>query len=169
MKSIHAVFALSAVSFVVGVFFNSDREVAAIIPAPCPKWQCIELEAWWEPGATVKSARDAATGLPSKDGWSEAFAPGASFGQSPFVAGILIKWNTYDYCIPKCGKDPQGVWQAMQEVTPVGTATFQGPARIQDLCTATENNLPGPIIDPENDNPNEEVPPTPPIPTPGDQ
>jgi hypothetical protein len=169
MKTIQGVFAAVAVSFACGLFFSSNSEVAAFDPDPCPKWQCIEIKSWWTPAGGVVLAVDATTLMPTKDGFTNTFAVGPSMLDAPTAPVLpMIKWRTYPFCNPTCGKDPAGVWQARQEVTPAGMLINTSAAKFQNACTAINNNkLPGPTLEPTNDNPNSEVPPIEANPTPG--
>lgn len=149
--------------------YQHNRVEAALIPASCPKYKCVQFYAWWDGNGapTVKAMYDPLTGGVVNVGSTDMFTLISGFKDPIQILGV--GGNLYDFpaCFPHCGFEPGTLkWQAPQTVNPAG-ARGPVPAFLTPYtqCTpandigADGNPLPAPQSDDQSTQP---VPGTPP-------
>lgn len=118
-------------------------------PAPCDQYECKEVWSYWT-GTTSKLAyqyHDDPGLVITKNALLDVFTTQSKYN-SPITTNLDITvWDySYDQCIPWCGKDGAGAWQALQEVviTEQANKSASPIGKNANLkCEATENDGPG--------------------------
>ena len=119
MKIVRIALFAVAVSMVVG-YTTSGRRAHATVPNPCPMYQCKQVTYWWTGSKTQINASFAVGGkATTTTAFADIFTPTSSWDGPPKGNGNYDEY-TYPECSPHCGKDSNGVWQALQEVSPAG-------------------------------------------------
>lgn len=122
---------LAAATFVGGALGLSSNapEVKANFPAPCPRFKCTDLIAYWDgtPGLIGASYVAMPGGGPIAIAYDDIYLP-QSIKNGPSVLAVPAEnYNlyTYDFCSPFCGKNGFPLqWQAPQEVGKIGARSM---------------------------------------------
>ncbi len=132
---------------------------AAVLPNPCPQFRCKNVYYYWDGNPKTNTQFTlSGTQTPTLGGVDDLFTT-LSTCTLPHVNALPIDILTYTACVPPCGKDSNGVWQAPQEVSPSGKS-LPGQKDVSSFqCTATSGG-PGPQDNPPtNLNTNKNTPP----------
>lgn len=151
---------LIAVALITGMT-ESTRRASAVEPARCPQWQCRTIHAHWNTTNGVRAQFLINNGGNTDDFFFDIFTQNSTDKKPEVPTGNQIDEKEYDTCIPTCGKDAAGVWQATQEVSiPQGAMVLITKRINQNRCTPA--NGPGPKVEPpKNSNDKNLEPPMP--------
>jgi hypothetical protein len=140
---------------------------AAAVPVACPQYACKNVHASWSAVGDVRAEFLPNNGGNSVDYFYDIFATSSNVVQPSKPSGVRIDEVLYDSCIPTCGKDANGVWQAPQEVAiPVGALVLNTNRIKQNLCNPPANGAAvNPVVPSKNHNKHGLTPPMP-TPTP---
>jgi hypothetical protein len=95
----------------------------------------------------------------SSTGIAGIYAVSSTFDNPCNGTGKAIDIYSYASCVPTCGKDANGVWQAWQEVSPSGDKTLYTTGAAQFTCKYVGPNLGGTAATPTNTNKDKNTPP----------
>lgn len=135
-------------------------------PPACPMFDCKTVNYFWDGSVNGASAyfRDQVF-TPTSQGMMNLFTPSSyeklndEFQLNTGKDFVLDFY--YDKCEPWCGKDTNGVWQAIQEVYIPSTAkkdNFFAHKQFRASCVSNGTTL-GPTSTPSNANKNKNSPP----------
>lgn len=137
---------------VIAGYTESQSRLRALDPAACSQYQCRTVHAYWTGTAGVLWAVHVTNKDDNADDGTPNIFTTNSVEKLPTKAGtVMVDHWKYTTCIPFCGKDGAGKWQATQEVLRVGAkmpgTTATPIARAP--CLATEGGKEGPKVNPE--------------------
>jgi hypothetical protein len=143
-------------SAMIGVSEGGKRAEAAVaappVPNPCPQWDCKVMTYWWTGGlkATGAFAPNTNGTVITNTAYADVFATTSDYKGKPKAVN-KGRFDAYSYnsCTPTCGKDANGVWQALQEVAPVGPNALDRAGALQFTC----DRMPAGQVGPTNPNP----------------
>jgi len=150
------------IAFMAGM--GSGMSVAlAVDPNPCPMYKCKEIHAYWPGNSTATGHLLKGTTTSTVNGYTDIFAT-TSTKKHPLQAPNTTQIDVYVYaaCVPTCGKDKDGVWQATQEVSLSGQGTKLMVPIDQELCTdltVPDRGIAPQVTDPTNKNTGKNNPP----------
>lgn len=138
---------------------------AGVIPNACPQWECKEVSYYWAGG---KKAHGIVTpGLPGAGGgqlyttaFEEIYATTSTWNK-PSRHKNKERYDDVDYaaCVPTCGMDNKGVWQILQEASPVGNSVQGKQGNLRYTCPHVANGVGNAVANPKNINPKNSQPP----------
>ncbi len=165
MKKCFSGFLFTLLMFLVGINpfkSNSNNAIAAIVPPPaCPQYLCKSISTYWIANTQdVVQFKTPVKGtvplqwIPASSAMPNIFAV-VSTETTPVIGGTAtVTPYHYDTCIPTCGMDFFGNWQATQEVWLGATATVQkvdAPV-FQTVCTKNPPNGNNEVLPQNNTN-----------------
>ncbi len=182
MKKYFSEFLFTFVMFLVGInpFKSNNNAIADNFPGPpkviCPQFLCKSVQVYWT--ANTQDVTQYEILVPAPGGGGNVWKPTLNAMPEIFaiaspdidppgpVLGSVITPFAYNTCIPTCGLDPKGNWQATQEVF-LGNQAVKGKAyakTFQSTCSPNNRGLINIVIPPDNTNTSK--PPQDPLPPP---
>jgi hypothetical protein len=116
-----------AICFTFG-YAEASREARAALPVPmaCPNFECKTLTYSWWGGDEVSGYYAPGGAAIEVSGIVDIFTPTSAYKKPNAQQNNKKDHYTYAACVPQCGKDNNGVWQAIQEVSPAGNRSATG-------------------------------------------
>ena len=145
-------------------YIRSIPEARAADPAACPQYECKTIHASWSAVNEVRAEFLINNGGNSDDFFYDIFTQNSVEKKDSAATNQQIDEKIIDTCIPTCGKDTNGVWQAPQEVSiPQGAMVISTSRINQSRCTAANGAGPQ-VTPPKNYNEKNYEPPQPKVP-----
>ena len=134
-----------------------SRNAGAVVPNPCPKYECVQEHAYWlAPNTFVIAYYDGQANV--AQGKLDVFTTSSTYEGNLMAYEKKYTIMYWDSCSPHCGKDNLGKWQSPQTVSTAGKSTDPKLTEFRQSCE-TSSPLGKQATNQDNDNSSGASPP----------